>query len=127
MKKIFYFLAISLLLIGCEGNNPETQEPNQPKFPKYWSPAGHIYSNYSDYDKNYQVIVFVDDYTATKYYTTNSDVLNTDGIELLDATYEGTYPNYTITVYSSGSSTNDIVFKDTLTFECYGYTYTLVK
>ena len=129
MKKIFYFLAISLLLIGCEGNNPELK--NQPltksgKINKYWTPAGHTYShNNSD---GYNVYRFFEDNgecVCESYFTPNNDLsvsVNQPSLRGIS----GEYPNFTITDVRSGNDYT-CTFTDTLTCTIDGLTYKLYR
>lgn len=119
MKKIFYFLAISLLLIGCEGNNPKLK--NQPlnkkgEINKYWTPAGHIYFHeYSDGD-GYEVYRFYekkDECVCDKYFTRNNDMSEQEG-DVNRYGLAGEYPNFTI-VHARTGREYKCTFTDTLT------------
>lgn len=132
MKKIFYFLAISLLLIGCDGNNPESERPlNQPchysqskgqwVIDTDWSPAGKKYINeYETADEYFvRVIEFTDDCNKKCYSSHNKDF--SDPYDRSEGSYMGDYPNFTT------DRGNIYAFKDTLTFIVNDETFKLLR
>ena len=122
MKHLLFILSVVFLFIGCNGNNPEKQEPNQPKRPSLWSPEGHVYTCIRD--NRTDVIQFTDYDSYVLYGTTNDDILSTDGINADEGLYEINYPNVTIGV--SGRNIK-AVFKDTLTLQLLESDYVMYR
>lgn len=118
MKKIFYFLAISLLLIGCEGNNPESERPlNQPchysqskgqwVIDTDWSPAGKKYT--LDVSDHLHVIDFLDEGNVHMYNCNDNSL--SEPYNKKEGIYEGDYPDFS----AEFSAPYTYHFSDTLT------------
>ena len=122
MKNLVYFLAASMLFIGCNVNEPEMVKPNQPsgKYAKYWSPAEHTYT--APCNGNVKVITFIDESNYISYVTDRNDIFDLTGIEttVSQGVYEISYPAITLGLYTLNERHGE--FKDTLTLSFGGHT-----